>query len=137
MKVFQVLDLTTGERLPGYKKESFPLPYHGGEIWFEHLDGMYGYEELVLRKLANDAPLFTRPSSPSFICFVFDETVVTDWILDAVTHSVLDCGKRFLKIAFVGLDRKSIGVLRKALSKKGFSMAFLRGLEDAKAWLLP
>lgn len=38
-----------GEELAGYKKKSFALPYNGGEIWFEHLDGLYGFEELVLK----------------------------------------------------------------------------------------
>lgn len=56
--------VTNGENLPGYKKKSFVLPYNGGEIWFEHLDGIYGYEQLVLQKLAGDVPRFSRPSHP-------------------------------------------------------------------------
>ncbi len=30
-----------GRELPGFRKKSFVLHYGGGEIWFEHLDGIY------------------------------------------------------------------------------------------------
>lgn len=127
--------VTNGENLPGYKKKSFVLPYNGGEIWFEHLDGIYGYEQLVLQKLAGDVPRFSRPSAPSHICFVFDETAVTDAILDAVERSVTESGKRFIKIAFTGLDRKSRNKIKKKLSGHGLAVGFPEGLEDAKEWL--
>lgn len=127
-------NVTNGVELPGYKKKSFVLPYRGGEIWFEHLDGIYEYEELVLSKLDSDTKLFIRPSSPSYICFVFFETTVTEKIIDAVKMSILECGKRFTKIAFVGLDNKSKRRLKSELKGKGFAINFLEGLEDAKQW---
>ena len=65
-----------------------------------------------------------------------DETEITDKIVKAVKHAVCDSGKRFLKVAFVGLDRKSVRKFRKALSDNGFLTGFLKGLEDAKEWLL-
>ena len=131
-----MLDMINGENLPGYKKKSFAIPYNGGEIRIENLDGMYGYEELVLCKLDGDIKSFTRPSSSSYICFVFYETIVTEHIIDAVKRSVLECGKRFVKIAFVGLDKKSKRRLKNELKGKGFVVNFLEGLEDAKQWLL-
>ena len=76
-------DMTNAKNLPGFCKSSFALPYNGGEIWFEHLDGLYGHEALALEKLAGDAPLFSRPSSPAYICFVLDETAVTAAVVDA------------------------------------------------------
>lgn len=84
-----------GEELAGYKKKSFALPYNGGEIWFEHLDGLYGFEELVLEKLSRDAEIFSRPSSPAFACFVFDETVVTDKIINALKARFARAGNVF------------------------------------------
>ncbi len=30
----------SGRELPGLRKKSFVLPYRGGMIWFEHLDGL-------------------------------------------------------------------------------------------------
>jgi len=113
------------------------LYYNGGEIWFEHLEGMFGYEDLVLEKLYTDVPLFTKPSSTSFICFVFFDTVVTDRIVLAVKKAVLESGKHFTGIAFCGLNRRTREKLKKALSDQGFRIAFCDGLEDAKAWLLP
>lgn len=127
---------TNGEELAGYKKKSFALPYNGGEIWFEHLDGLYGFEELVLEKLSRDAEIFSRPSSPAFACFALDETEVTEKIINAVKRAICESGKRFLKIAFVGLDRKSVRKFKKELAGNGFEMNFLGGLEDAKEWLL-
>ena len=130
------LDIRKGEELPGYKAKSFSIPYNGGEIWIEHLDGIYGYEELVLSKLKRDIKLFTRPSATSYICFVFDETTVTERITEAVIDSILEQGKHFVKIAFVGLDRKNKQTLKKKLQDESFSINFLEGLEDAKQWLL-
>lgn len=111
---------------------SFELPYNGGEIWFEHLDGIYNYEELVINKLMRDIPVFSRPSSSSFVCFVFNETKVTDKIISAVKESILDSGKRYMKIAFVGLDKKSVHKIKKSLSSQSFVISFWSGLEDAK-----
>ena len=48
----------------------------------------------------------------------------------------IECGKRFVKIAFVGLDKKSKRRLKNELKGKGFVVNFLEGLEDAKQWLL-
>ena len=61
------------EELSGVKKKSFILPYAGGEIWFEHLDGIYQYTELAIQKLRADTAVFCRPSSPGYITFVLDE----------------------------------------------------------------
>jgi len=130
-------DYIKEENLPGYKKKSFSLPYNGGEIWFEHLDGMYNNEDLVIKKLEFDISKFTRPSSTSYICFVFDETIVTDRILTAVKNSILETKKCFKKIAFSGLDKKSMHKLKHDLTKKGFAVGFFKGLQDAKEWIFP
>ena len=129
--------MTNAPHLPGFRKSSFALPYNGGEIWFEHLDGLYGHEALALEKLTGDAPLFSRPSSPAYICFVLDETAVTAAVVDAVKQSVSRSGKRFLKIAFTGLDRKGRRSIKRSLSACGCPIGFLEGLEQAKEWLLP
>lgn len=133
---FVLADIINAEELAGYKKKSFVLPYNGGEIWFEHLDGIYEYETLVLNKLENDAASFSKPSAPSHVCFVFTETTVSEHISHAVIKAILDSGKRFTKIAFVGLDKTSKRTIKKELTGKGFGIGFLEGLEDAKEWLL-
>ena len=74
--------------LPGFRKKSFAMYFRGGEIWFEHLDGIYEYEALVLEKLRNDLPMFTKPSTTSLICFDFDATVITENIRLSVIEAL-------------------------------------------------
>ena len=123
--------------LPGYGKKSFLLYYNGGEIWFEHLECLSDREDLVIEKLRGDVPFFVRPSSTSFICFVYFETVITDNIVFAVKKTISESNKHFTKIAFCGLSRKDKRKFKKELSDKGFEIGFFDGLEDAKIWLLP
>ena len=82
------------------------LYYNGGDIWFEHLDGLYERDDLVIAKLTADLPQLTRPSMTSFVCFVFLETTVNDLILLAVKQAVLRSNKPFSKIAFCGLNKE-------------------------------
>ena len=46
----------SGRELPGLRKKSFALPYRGGMIWFEHLDGLgrfcQGADSRVRRELS-------------------------------------------------------------------------------------
>lgn len=119
------------------RKKSFLLYYNGKEIWFEHPESMFDNENLVLDKLNFDIPLFSRPSSTSFICFVFFETVITDSIVLAVKNAVLGTKKHFTKTAFCGLNRKDQRKFKQALTDQGFGIAFFDGLEDAKIFLLP
>ena len=123
--------------LPGYRKKSFLLYYNGGEIWFEHLEGLRDHEDLVIEKLNADMPSFLKPSSTSYLCFVFFETLITQGIMLALKKSLSESGKRFTKIAFCGLDRKNQKKFKKEFFDHGFGIAFFDGLEDAKIWLLP
>ena len=61
---------TNPNELPGVKKKSFILPYAGGEIWFEHLDGIYQYTGLAVEKLRRAAAAFSPPVRPGiyYIC---------------------------------------------------------------------
>lgn len=101
-------------------------------IWMAYMKRRFGY-----KKLYSDIPLFVRPSSTSFICFVFYETIITENIIFAVKKAILDSRKRFVKIAFCGFDRKIQKIFNKVFSNKGFGIGFFAGLEDAKQWLLP
>lgn len=122
--------------LPGVKKRSFVLPFNGGEIWFEHLDGMYQYTDLVLEKLRTDAKKFTLPSMPSLVGFVLDETVITEEVADAIADVL--CGtKRFTRVAFVGADREIRHLLQRSLlGRSHFSKGYFDDFERAKEWLV-
>lgn len=122
--------------LPGCKKKSFSLPYGGGEIWFEHLDGMYGHGDLVLEKLRNDRPRFSRPSATSLICFVLDETQLTPEIVSAIVDALTNTQKLFLKVCFITSDKKATHTLRSALKNRPFALAFMEDVEKAKEWLI-
>lgn len=110
---------------------------NGGEIWFEHLDGIYEHEDLVLKKLDEDVAKFQRPSSSGFVCFVFDETDVTEAILVRVKEALTSGKKHYMKVAFVGLNKSMQKSFKKELAGGNFAIGFLGGLEDAKEWLLP
>lgn len=130
------MEIMNPRELAGFRKKSFLLPYAGGEIWFEHLDGIYDNENLVLEKLTADRPLFSRPSQTSSIGFVLDETVVTETIIGAIADALLNTQKRFLRVCFIGTDRKTEKALKKALKIKPFALAFINDFDEAKDWLI-
>lgn len=132
-----IMTVNSPEELPGYKKKSFLLPFGGGEIWFEHLDGIYGNEALVLKKLAGDRPTFCRPSYPSIVGFVVNETSVTDAIVDAIVDALLRSGKYFLRVCFIGTDKRTERALQYALYGGSFAVTFINDFEKAKEWLIP
>lgn len=126
-----------GRDLPGFLKKSFTLPFAGGVIWFEHLDGMYEHTGLVLEKLRADTPLFQRPSAPAAIGFVLNETVFTDEIAEQIEKALVKTEKRFMRVTFNGADRKTKKELTKRLSGRGFALGFFEDFEEAKGWLVP
>lgn len=124
------------EELPGVRKQSFILPYAGGEIWFEHLDGLYQYTELAIQKLHTDMAMFRRPSAPGYLTFVLDETILTRELISEIADALIRPGKRFMRIAFVGADGHSCKKLEKLLYGHGFAIQFFDGTEPAKEWIL-
>ena len=122
--------------IPGFRKKSFVLYYGGGEIWFEHLVGIYQYTDLALEKLCDDSEFFCRPSAPSYIAFVLDETVVTDELILTIAEKLKSSGKQFMRAAFVGARGKAKNNLRKCLNGGGFAVDFFGGIEAAKQWLI-
>ncbi len=124
------------EELPGVRKKSFVLPFAGGEIWFEHLDGIYQYTGLATQKLRTDTAVFRRPSAPGYIAFVLDETVITEELIMEITKALIAPGKQFMRAAFVGADGHSCRKLKKLLYGHGFAIKFFDGIEPAKEWLL-
>ncbi len=123
--------------MPGVKKKSFVLPFNGGEVWFEHLDGMYQYTELVLEKLKSDSRIFLLPSKPAHIAYVLDEKLIAANIIGEIVRLLLCDRKQFLRICFIGTDAKSKRLIRHALSDKNvFTFAFINDTEKAKEWLV-
>ena len=128
--------ITDGRKLPGFRKKSFILPFAGGEIWFEHLDGIYRYSELAVEKLRTDSPAFHRPSSPVHIAFVLNETDVTDKLIEQIAYELIHTDKRFLRVAIIGADKKTGRKLKKVLYGAGFATDFFFVIDPAKEWLV-
>ena len=125
-----------GRELPGFRKKSFVLYFNGGEIWFEHLDGLHQHTELAIEKLCTDSDFFCRPSAPSYIAFILDETVVTDELILTIAENLKKSGKQFMRVAFIGANGKAKNNLRKCLRGNGFAVNFFGGIEPAKEWLI-
>lgn len=130
-------DTAAPEDLPGVKKKSFALPFHGGEIWFEHLDGMYQYTNLVLDKLRRDSGTFLLPSVSACMGIVLDETLVTSALAGELADLLCSGRKTFMRVCFIGADRKTERMLRSALrGRSTFAFAFIRDFEKAKERLV-
>lgn len=123
--------------LPGYKKKSFVLPYEGGEIWFEHLDGIYERTDLVVDKFRRDCCSFLAPSMPSQIAFVLFETLITEEIAQEIADVLCESNKYISRVCFVGADRRTERILRTAINDRNrFVYGFTDGFDLAKRWLI-
>lgn len=120
----------------GLNKKSFSMFFNGGEIWFEHLDGLYEHTNLALEKLENDYLQFKRPSLPSLIAFNIDDTLVSDELLNAIAEKLTNGTKRFTRVTFVGADKTVKRKLKKLLYGAGFALKFIDDFEKAKQWLV-
>ncbi|MBN1892754.1 MAG: hypothetical protein JW780_08235 [Clostridiales bacterium] len=123
--------------VPGLQKKSFAMFFDGGEIWFEHLDGIFRFSDAAVAKLSEDYCTFKRPSSPGLIAVIIDETAVTDELAESITQILLLGEKRFMKVAFVDTDGRGRRVIKKALAGAPFPISFISDLEKAKEWLIP
>ena len=120
----------------GLNKKSFSMFFGGGEIWFEHLDGIYEYTDLAIEKLEKDYQEFKRPSLPSLIAVNLDETKVSDRLVHAITEKLLHGEKRFTRVVFVGVNRKEKRYIQNLLSGATFAYNFINDFEKAKEWLV-
>ncbi len=121
----------------GLNKKSFELSYNGGSIWAEHLDSMGNYETEVIQKFSEDYKLFCKPSVSSFLIINLCETTITNQIANYIVDSILNCNKRLMKIAFVGVERKLQSHFSKIMDIKGIQICFMKDYEKAKQWILP
>jgi len=123
--------------LPGLKKKSFAMFFGGGEIWFEHLDGIFQFSDIAIAKLSEDYRTFKRPSAPGLIAFILDETAVTGELAARIAQILLHGEKRFMKVVFVGTDGRGRRAINKAMVGAPFPISYISDLEKAKEWLIP
>ena len=129
-------DVKTAKEPRGINKKSFCMFFGGGEIWFEHLDGLYEHTQAAMEKLNKDYESFKKPSAPSLIAVNLDETYVADELLSAVCEKLTDGEKNFTRVVFVGTDVKTRRKIKATLSDAAFALAFINDFEKAKEWLV-
>ncbi len=110
--------------------------YGGGEIWFEHLDGMYKFADLAIQKLEMDYRQFKKPSMPSLIAVNLDETVLSEALCHKIVSVFTAKEKRYTKIVFIGVKWFKRNYLSSKLSNNEFALAFINDFEKAKEWLI-
>lgn len=120
----------------GRNKKSFELNYNGGTIWCEHLDSMGDMETEVINKFWEDYKTFCRPSASSYMIINLDETTVTDRIAACIVNGIIECKKRFMKIAFVGVGKKEQKSFEKIREESGIMVSYFKDYEKAKEWVL-
>jgi len=119
----------------GLNKKSFSIYYHGGEIWCEHLDSLYGEKELLLQKFRQDLIVIARPSTSSFIVVNLDESDVDKEMIEFIMNSFIELKKSLRKIVFVGLSSKMKSIIKKKNLETSFVMTCIDDYEKAKEWL--
>lgn len=126
--------------LPGTHKKSFAMYFDGGEIWFEHLDGMHSFTDEVIQKFIDDTQNITKPSAPSLIAINLDETVVDKKIIDLITDTYIKNTRYIHKVVFVGLNGHLQKLVKKTFKKRAieyqFAVNYINDFEKAKEWLV-
>ena len=119
----------------GLSKKSFSMPYNGGEIWFEHLDGISDEVQLK-QKLEQDLIQIKKPSTSSFIAINLDETIVNQEVMAFILEKLYSSDKLLRKVVFVGLNTKLKRYIKQQ-KNVNISMSCMDDFEKAKKWLIP
>lgn len=119
-------------------RDSFKSPYAGGEIWYESLDALSIYTELVREKFLKDMETIRRPSTPAFIVIHLHETLVDRDLAEVIVNQLSGVNRRLVKVVFVGIDHNVKRLFNSLLKQVNctFSYQFIDDLEKAKKWLL-
>jgi hypothetical protein len=140
LKKFKKQNSILAKDLPGTRKKSFAMYFGGGEIWFEHLDGMYSFKDEVIRKFVADTSNITKPSSPALIAVNLDETVVDKEIIDIITDAYIKNTTYIHKVVFIGLNKNCQKLMKDAFNKRAteyyFAINYINDFEKAKEWLV-
>ena len=67
---------------------------------------MGNIEAEVINKFKEDYKTFSRSSVSSYMIINLDETIVSEQIVECIVNGIIECTKKFMKIAFVGVGKK-------------------------------
>ncbi|GKX65931.1 hypothetical protein [Inconstantimicrobium mannanitabidum] len=119
-------------------RNSFKLPFLGGEIWSEELDGLNIYTDVVIDKFLRDMVTIRKPSSPTLIAIHLNETLVEERLVNIIVTELKKADNSIQKVVFVGLNRTSQKLMKSSIEIVGvsFAYAFSNDYENAKEWLV-
>ena len=121
-------------------RESISMFFGDGEIWFEQLDALSIYKDVILDKFLKDMETIKRPSSSAFIGINLNESLVDKEIADTIISNLSQASSFIKKVVFVGLDRKGIKLMKQSIDNNqkstGFVYTFINDYEKAKEWLV-
>lgn len=119
-------------------RNSFKLPFSGGEIWGEELDGLNIYTDVVIDKFLRDMVTIRKPSSPGLIAIHLNETLVEESLVNIIVTELKKAENSIQKVVFVGLNRTSQKLMKSSIEIVGvsFAYAFINDFEKAKEWLV-
>lgn len=120
-------------------RESFALPYHGGAIWCEHLDGLANRLDIVEEKFLRDMQTILRPSSPARIALGLYGTDIDQRIADLIIAQFTAARSRVQRVAVIGANRAVTRRLQVSLKREcpQFAVHFTDDFEKGKEWLIP
>lgn len=119
-------------------RNSFKLPFSGGEIWGEELDGLNIYTDVVIDKFLRDMVTIRKPSSPGLIAIHLNETLVEASLVNIIVTELKKADNSIQKVVFVGLNRTSQKLMKSSIELVGvsFAYAFINDYEKSKEWLV-
>lgn len=64
-----------------------------------------------------------------------DETTITERIVACIVNGIIECKKKFMKIAFVGVDKKEQKLFEELIKESGVMFSCFKDYEKAKEWV--
>jgi hypothetical protein len=118
-------------------RDSFILPFAGGEIWCTELDSLSIYTDVVKNKFLNDMDAIRKPSSPAAIGINLTNTLIDTDIADLIIKE-LNSIKRSIRVAIIGINIKGRMKFNSELKKHegSFVYKYFTDPEKAKEWLI-
>lgn len=107
-------------------------------FFYSSLDGLNVYKDIARDKFLDDVKIIKRPSSPSLIAVHLYRTQLEDELANVIITKLHDAGNSVRKVAFVGLTRKGIKLVRSIIKKINitFISNFFSDYEKAMLWLV-
>jgi hypothetical protein len=119
-------------------RDSFILPFAGGEIWCTELDSLSIYTDIVKNKFLKDMVTICKPSLPAFIAINLTDTLVDLDMAELIVNELINVKRRLIKVAIIGLNGDGKRIFNSLFKKQNrpFSYRFFVEPENAKEWLI-